>query len=317
MKPILVIGSLNMDLVVQAERAPAAGETLPARGFQTIPGGKGANQAVAAARFAVGAAGLPPSGVLRDVRMLGRVGADAFGEQLIAGLAAEGVDTRAIRRLEGVSSGVALIVVEQGGENRILIVAGANGRLLPEDVDGLESEIRQAGLVVMQFEVPLPTVERALARANAADVPVLLNPAPARPVSPEFLARADGLVLNEVEAAAFSGLPVSDAPSAQAAARRLLAGRTRLVVVTLGAKGALAVTPAESLSMPAFPVQVVDTTAAGDSFIGALAVSLVEGAPLAECLRRACAAGALAVTRLGAQSSIPTRAEVEAFLRPR
>ncbi len=309
MKPILVIGSLNMDLVVQTGRAPAPGETLPARSFQTIPGGKGANQAVAAARLSAAAAG--------GVRMLGRVGADAFGGQLIAGLAAEGIDTRAVRRLEGISSGVALIIVEEGGENRILIVAGANGQLLPADVDALEGEIRAAGMVVMQFEVPLPTVECALALANAAGVLVLLNPAPVYPVPPDFLARADILVVNEVEAAALSGLPVQDEESAQAAARQLLRGRTRLVVVTLGAKGALAVTPAESLSMPAFPVRVVDTTAAGDSFIGALAVGLAEGAGLAECLRRACAAGALAVTRLGAQSSIPTRAEVDTFLRPR
>ena len=304
MRPIIVIGSLNMDLVVQAERTPLAGETLAARTFTTIPGGKGANQAVAAARLASGGA----------VRMVGRVGEDAFGAQLTHNLAAEGIDTAEVRQLPGVSTGVALIIVEPSGENRILIVAGANGQLPPADIAALDGLIASAGLVLLQFEVPMPTVERAIQAANAHNVPVLLNPAPAYPLPAAALAGVDILVLNEVEAQMLTGLPVSDEHSALNAARRLLAGRTRLVVVTLGTKGALALAPDAALHVPAFAVQAVDSTAAGDAFIGALAAMLNDGKGLEESVTFASAAGALAVTRVGAQSSIPNRQEVNTFL---
>ena len=307
MRPIVVIGSLNMDLVVQAERTPLAGETLAARHFATIPGGKGANQAVAAARLARSAAG----GV---VCMVGRVGADAFGAQMLQNLTAEGIDTAEVRQLPGVSTGVALIIVEPSGENRILIVPGANGMLAPGDIAALDGLIASAGLVLLQFEVPMPTVERAIQAANAHNVPVLLNPAPAYPLPAAALAGVDILVLNEVEAQMLAGLPVSDEHSALGAARRLLAGRTRLVVVTLGARGALALAPDAALHVPAFPVQAVDTTAAGDAFIGALAAMLNDGKGLEESVTFASAAGALAVTRVGAQSSIPNRQEVNTFL---
>ena len=307
MRPIVVIGSLNMDLVVQAERTPLAGKTLAARHFATIPGGKGANQAVAAARLARSNAG----GV---VCMVGRVGADAFGAQMLQNLAAEGIDTAEVRQLPGVSTGVALIIVEPSGENRILIVPGANGLLAPGDIAALDGLIASAGLVLLQFEVPMHTVERAIQAANAHNVPVLLNPAPAYPLPAAALAGVDILVLNEVEAQMLAGLPVSDEHSALGAARRLLAGHTRLVVVTLGARGALALAPDAALHVPAFPVQAVDSTAAGDAFIGALAAMLNDGKGLEESVTFASAAGALAVTRVGAQSSIPNRQEVNTFL---
>ena len=302
MRSIVVIGSLNMDLVVQTQKAPAAGETRAASAFTTIPGGKGANQALAAARLG------------GQVAMVGRVGEDTFGAQLINGLTAEGIDASQVRRLPGVSSGVALIVVEASGENRILIVPGANGQLTPADVEDVSELISQAGCLVLQFEIPLPTVQHAIQKANQHNVPVLLNPAPAYPLAAEWLERVDTLVLNEVESGMLTGLEVHDPHSAAAAARQLLRGRTRLVAVTLGAQGAVAVTPRAALHIPAFQVKVVDTTAAGDSFIGALAVALVRGDDLPASLAYASAAGALAVTRIGAQSSIPTQAEVNEFL---
>lgn len=302
------MGSLNMDLVVQTPKVPAAGETLAAQSFQTIPGGKGANQALAAARLSAQGG---------QVRLVGRVGADGFGAQLRQNLSAEGVDVTDVRPLEGVSTGVALIIVEPSGQNRILIVPGANGQLAPQDVEALEGLIASAGILVLQFEIPILTVERAIQLANAAGVPVLLNPAPAYPVSPDLLAGVDILVINEVEGGLLSGVPISGVGQAQAAGQKLLRGRTRLVVVTLGEKGAVAVTPQGAQYIPAFAVQAVDTTAAGDTFIGGLAVSLLQEQALPHCLAFASAAAALAVTRVGAQSSIPCLAEVEAFLRAR
>lgn len=309
MRPILVVGSLNMDLVVQTSKAPAAGETLAARSFHNIPGGKGANQAVAVARL-INSTRSDGS----QVRMVGRVGEDAFGEQLIKCLATEGIDTSEVRYVPDVSTGVAIIIVEQSGENRILIVAGANGVLKPQDIDAISGWIQQAGLVVLQFEIPMETVERAIQLANAHNVPVLLNPAPAYPAPAELLARVDTLVVNEVECSMLSGFPVSNPASAAIAGHRLLAGRTRLVVVTLGSIGAVAITPGTAIHVPAFPVKAVDTTAAGDSFIGALAVSLIQSKDLVQSITFASAAGALAVTRIGAQSSIPHIGEVEEFL---
>lgn len=309
MRPIIVIGSLNMDLVIQAQRAPQAGETIAAQAFTTIPGGKGANQAVAAARLSNGSKGSS------KVRMVGRVGSDGFGAQMVHNLEGEGIDITQVQQLPGISTGVALIIVEQSGENRIMIVPGANGLLTARDIENLEKLIASAGLVLLQFEIPLEAVIRSIQIAHAHGVPVLLNPAPAYPFAAEHLAQVDILVLNEVEAQMLTRLPVSDELSALEAARSLLTGHTRLVVVTLGTKGALALAPDEAWYLPAFPVRAVDSTAAGDTFIGAFAVMLSEKKSLEKCLAFASAAGALAVTQVGAQSSIPTRLAVENFLR--
>ena len=302
MSDILVIGSLNMDLVVRAERMPARGETLPGLDFHTIPGGKGANQAAAAARLG------------GRVAMLGCVGADAFGEQLLENLQGLGVDIGAVRRVAGVSSGVAAILVDGGGDNRILVVAGANGRVSEEDIRVADDRMRQARLVVMQLEIPLESVLAAARSARSVGAPVLLNPAPARELPEELLGLVDTLVVNEVEAAALSGLPVGSIEQGFAAARALLRRGARQVALTLGAQGALVCSAQVTAHVPGFAVQVVDTTAAGDAFIGGLAVALLEGKPLERAARFANAAGALACTRLGAQSSLPARDEVMALL---
>lgn len=307
MNPIIVIGSLNMDLVVQTLKFPRAGETVAAASFQTTPGGKGANQAIAAARLSSGA----------QVFMVGQVGEDAFGMQLINNLTAEHINTAEIRRLPKVSTGVAVILVEPNGENRILIIPGANGMLSPEAIDTASDLIGQASLLVMQFEIPLETIERAIHLANARGVPVLFNPAPANSIPDELLGLVDYLVLNEIESEMLTGLPVSDEFSARAAGQRLLNGRTQLVVITLGSMGAVALTPDSAVYVPAYEVHAVDTTAAGDAFIGALAASLIQHKGLEESVMFASAAGALAVTRVGAQSSIPMLDEVMAFLEKR
>ena len=291
-----------MDLVVQAKRAPEAGETLSAGGFQTIPGGKGANQAVAASRLG------------GQVQMLGCVGADGFGAQLSANLERENVDTTLIRRLPDVSSGVALIIVEESGENRILIVPGANGQVAGDDVAAAARAIGQAGLLVTQFEIPLPTVQFAIQLARQQGVPVLLNPAPAYPVPNHFLQQVDYLVLNETEGETMSGLAITSAADARQAGERLLKAGAGCAIITLGAGGAVAVAPGKAFHVPAFPVKAVDTTAAGDAFIGALAVSIIQNTRLEESIRFASAAGALAVTRLGAQTSLPTLDEVRNYL---
>jgi len=295
---VVVIGSVNMDLVARSPRLPVPGETVSGSEFATIPGGKGANQAVAASRLGAGTA------------MIGCVGEDAFGESLRGGLELDGIDCSGLRVIPGVSSGVALIVVDQGGRNGIVIVAGANGRLEPADIDANEPLLAAARIAVMQLEVPLPTVAHAAARARALSKLVVLNPAPAQPLPRELIASVDYLVPNEIEAAALTGVPVDSVEAAMAAGTRLRGGGARNVLVTLGARGVVAVTASGARHHPAPEVKAVDTTAAGDTFIGGLCAALVESRPLDAAIRFAQAAAALSVTRFGAQPSIPRRAEV-------
>jgi ribokinase len=295
---VLVVGSLNMDLVARAPRLPSPGETIAGHGFATVPGGKGANQAVASARLGARTA------------MIGCVGDDAFGERLRAGLEADGIDCAGVRRVPGASSGVAVIVVDDGGQNGIVVVPGANGLLVPADVDARAEDLAAAGAVALQLDVPLATVEHTARRARALGRTVVLNPAPVRPLPPGLLANADILVPNELEVAALVGAPVRTVEDAIAAGRRLRADGAGTVLVTLGAAGVVEVGPGEARHHAAPRVEAVDTTAAGDTFIGGLCAALVRGRPLADAIAFAQAAAAISVTRAGAQPSIPFLREV-------
>ncbi len=301
MAHIIVVGSLNMDLVVRVERMPHPGETVPGRDFQTIPGGKGANQAAAAALLG------------SSVAMVGRVGNDAFGPRLVENLKRKGVNTEHVQLDDRAATGTAMITVDETGQNSIVIASGANGCLVREDIDGLDSLFRQARFLLLQFEVPLDTVQYAMDKAHRHGVQVVLNPAPARPVPPQFLSGVDYLIPNESEASLLSGVQVRDTASAEEAARRLLSYGVPVVILTLGENGALLASGPELLHVPARRVAAVDTTAAGDAFIGGLAAALVGGYALQDAVRYATCAGTLAVTRFGAQTSLPRAGEVEAL----
>ncbi|MBT2471847.1 ribokinase [Streptomyces sp. ISL-66] len=294
MTAIAVLGSTNMDLVAYVPKAPRLGETVTGRALRTAPGGKGANQAVAAARAGA------------EVVMIGAVGADEFGVRLRSALAAAGVDTAALRTVEG-ASGTAHITVDDEGGNSIIVIPGANAQ-----VTGLEpgdaARIGAAGALLLQLELPLEAVLAGALAARARGVRTILTPAPAQHLPAELLAATDLLVPNEHEAAALTGL--TDPHRAAAA----LLHDVPEVVVTLGAAGALyAARGREPLTVPAPHVRAVDTTAAGDTFVGALAVALGEGRPVAAALRWASAAAALSVQHPGAQDSMPARAEIDAF----
>jgi len=303
--PITVAGSLNMDFVVQVERLPQPGETVLGGGFVTIPGGKGANQACAAGRLG------------GRVRMLGRVGDDVFGRQLVESLAGAGVDTKAVRASEGTPSGVALIFVELGGQNQIVVASGANGLLSPEDV---ARDLGEAGgFLLLQLETPLETIERAAALASERGMTLILDPAPARPLPEALLGRVSVLTPNESEALVLldrrgSSVSLADAPEV---AQALLKRGPRAVILKLGVQGAYLQDASGGRHFPGFEVNAVDATAAGDTFGGALGVALAEGRPIDEAIRFANAAAALSVTRLGAQASMPERRDVEALLASR
>lgn len=302
MNRIVVFGSLNMDLVVRAPRLPVPGETVRGHTFFTAPGGKGANQAVAAARL-----GAPTV-------MVGRVGGDPFGTDLLENLQAAGVDVAGVLVDRRTHSGVAVIVVDDRGQNQIVIAAGANGRVESADVERLRPFLDGAALLLLQLEVPLPAVVEAARAAQHVDVPVMLDPAPASADLPDELYRlTDYLTPNEVEAAHLVGFPLDSEEAIAEAARRLRQRGASTVIIKLGARGAYCASDSETFFVPAFPVKAVDTVAAGDAFNGGLAVALAEGRPLHEAIRWAAAVGALSVTREGAQPSMPTRAEVEAF----
>lgn len=297
---IVVVGSLNMDLVVRSPRHPQPGETLLGTEFHTFPGGKGANQAVAAARLG------------GQVKLIGRVGADAFGAALLQTLSQDGVDTRHVEPLKEAPTGVALITVDDAGQNTIVVVPGANGELSPPDLLAAESAFEGASVVVMQLEVPVLTVTYAADLARRHGARVVLNPAPAQPLSAALLRQVDALIPNQSEAALLTGCAL-----AGDAARRLLASGVRSVIVTLGEDGVLIAEGETATHLPAHRVSVVDTTAAGDAFVGAFAVALAEGRTVREAAAWGTAAGALAVTRAGAQPSLPARAELEQFVGAR
>ncbi|KVQ00617.1 ribokinase [Burkholderia ubonensis] len=297
---VTVIGSLNMDLVVRAPRLPLPGETLAGHAFAQAAGGKGGNQAVAAARLGA------------QVAMIGCVGADAHGAALRAGLEAEGIDCAGLATSATASTGVALIVVDDASQNAIVIVAGGNGEVTPDTIAHHDAAIAAANVLICQLETPADAVFAALSAGRKLGRTVVLNPAPAiAPLPAGWLPLVDYLIPNEVEAAALTGLPIRDPADAEAAARALQAGGARNVLVTLGARGVLALTAdGAARHYPASAVQAVDTTAAGDTFIGGFAARLAAGADVDAAIRFAQRAAALSVTRAGAQPSIPTLAEL-------
>ena len=299
---IVVVGSSNTDMVIRLDRIPRPGETVLGGEFVTAAGGKGANQAVGAAR----AGG--------DVAFIARVGQDMLGEQAIAGFIRDGININHVSRDKAAPSGVALIFVGKNGENSIAVAGGANERLSPADVRKAKSVIAAATVVVLQLEIPLPTVELAARLAAAAGAIVILNPAPARPLPDSLLRHISILTPNESEAELLTGIKVNN-DSAAAKAAAVLQGRgVRTVILTLGARGAFIAHGGKMERVPGFKVKAVDTTAAGDIFNGALAVALAEDQPLKQALRFANAAAALSVTRAGAQPSAPLRREIERFL---
>lgn len=300
---IVVIGSLNMDMVVRTNRSPDAGETLIGQAFALSPGGKGANQAVAAARLGA------------EVSMIGRVGKDTFGSEMLEIIRNEGIHIEHISVSEHEATGVASIVIEEDGENRIIVVPGANIELTVEDIQALEAVISQAKIIVLQLEMDLAMSEQAIAIAHRKGIPVILNPAPARVLKDEMLAQVSYLTPNETEAGILSGMTVDSAETAEQAARILLQKGVQNVIVTLGSKGALIVNAEGAKAVPGFPVKAVDTVAAGDSFNGALAQQLVLGKTLEEAVSFANAVGALAVGKEGAIPSLPQLSKVEQFLK--
>jgi len=297
-KPIVVVGSVTMDLVTSTPRIPAIGQTLIGTGFRTTPGGKGANQAVAAARL-----GYP-------VAMVARVGADSYGPALIENLQHSGVDTGAIRAVEG-SSGLAPMFVAETGENSIVVVPGANGKMDRAVVDTNAALIRSAGMVLCQLEIPMDTLAYTLDFCAEAGVPVMLDPAPAAQLPDSALGHVAWFTPNESEAAFY----VDDGAGVEETAHRLLARGICNVVLKRGAEGAyVALASGEAGWVPPFKVQAIDTVAAGDCFNGAFAVGLLEGRDPLAAARFANAAAAICVTRRGAQASMPMRAEVDKFL---
>ncbi len=301
MQNIVVLGSINMDLVVRTERAPLAGETLSGTAFLTVPGGKGANQAVAIARMG------------SQVSFIGRVGNDSFGEELKGKLKQNGVNVEHVALDQQTTTGVALIIVEANGENRIVIIPAANGRVAPQDVDQAVTLLKKSHVLVVQLEIPLESVAYGMQQAKALGLKVALNPAPAKLLPDALLQQVDFLILNETETNLLIGLTVEDVPSARKAADHLHRKTGGDVILTLGSKGSVAVGAQGAWFMPAFKITAIDTTAAGDAFIGAF-ISAYQGS-LPEAVLVGNAAGALACTKLGAQPSLPSAAEVQTFMQ--
>ncbi|MFC4046969.1 ribokinase [Dactylosporangium siamense] len=301
MTRVVVVGSANLDLGVAVPHLPAPGETVLGDDVAARPGGKGSNQAVAARRLGV------------ETRFFAAIGDDRFGDDVRAALAAEGVPLDHLTTVEGVATGVALIVVDPEGENTIVVAPGANARLADGALAGLPAALDQGTVLVLQLEIPPATCLAAARHGRAAGARVLLNAAPLPDPVPAdmtvLLREVDVLVVNEGEALRLSG-STADWPTLAAALRGL---GPDAVVITLGAQGAVHADATGTATHPAYPVDAVDTTGAGDSFVGALAAALAEGLPLAEAVRRGCAAGALATTRMGAQSALPTRPELDSF----
>lgn len=302
LKHILVIGSSNTDMVIKTHNLPRPGETVLGGNFFMLQGGKGANQAVAVARLG------------GNTSFLCKVGSDAFGDASLAAYAQEGIDISHALRDEVAASGVALITVDDAAENCIVVAPGANAKLTVEDINSAESLIASSEVVLMQMEIPMDAIAKATEIAAYHNVKVVLNPAPAAPIPEELLSKVYLLTPNRTEAESLTGIAVTDIESAKLAADALTAKGVEVVVITLGADGALIKEGGEYYHIPSERVEAVDTTAAGDTFNGALCVALVEGKSLTEAVTFASKASAIAVTRMGAQASVPTRAEVDALM---
>ena len=303
---VVVFGSINLDLVARSPRIPVPSETLTGYSFASVPGGKGANQAVAVARLSV------------PTQMVGRVGGDAFGQDLLKGLQASGVNCDRIQIDRSTHSGVALITVDDASENSIVVIPGANGKVDQSDIDRLQAVLSDRPtpqVLLLQLEIPLPMVISAAQVARSAGVTVILDPAPARSDLPSDLyPLIDILTPNQVEAGQLTGLPVSDFESATQAAIVLQRRGVKTVIVKLGKQGALCHSETETFQIPSFPVQAIDTVAAGDAFNGGLAAAIAIGMPFRQATTQAAAVAALAVTKAGAQPSLPTKAELAEFL---
>ena len=297
MNSVIVAGSLNIDHVVRAPRHPEVGETILGSDFRTFFGGKGANQAVAASRC-----GAP-------VTMIGRVGADALGDAILQNLNQEGIELAYVQRDSDAATGIAQIVVDDAGHNTIVVAPGANGRVTALDMRMAEAAFTPGGLLVIQLEIPLEAVEAAIQMAVEHKMTIVLNPAPAQPLRPVLLRQVDILILNQSELRLLCGEDES-----QAAIRRLQEWGCRTIVVTLGEQGALLVQGQTQIHMEAYRVKAVDSVGAGDAFVGAFAASLAAGKSTLEAAQAGNAAGALAVTKHGAQSSLPYSEEIELLL---
>jgi ribokinase len=297
-KPIVVVGSVTMDMVTLTPRIPRTGETVIGTGFGTTPGGKGANQAVAAVRLSY------------PTLMAGNVGSDVYGPALLENLARSGVETKAMEKVDG-PSGLAPIFLSEAGDNAIVVVPGANGKVDPAFVDRHAALIRSAGIVLCQLELPINTVSYVIALCAEANVPVMLDPAPAAPLPESIWSQVAWFTPNETEAAFYLG----DALQTEDGAKRLLARGLKGVILKRGSEGSyVAVAGGKATWVPAFKVEAIDTVGAGDCFNGAFAVALLEDKDPWEAARFASAAAAISVTRHGAQASMPSRAEVDAFL---
>ena len=302
---VVVVGSLNMDLVTRTKRLPSPGETIFGQSLATVHGGKGANQAVAAARLGA------------QVAMVGCVGSDVYGEQLRAGLLAEQIDCRGVRATEQGASGVALIVVDAHSQNTIVVVPGANGALSPRDISACDDLMQKAKVVVCQLEVPRDTVDYVLQRGRELNKVVILNPAPVDgPLPVAWYAAIDYLIPNESEASVLSGMAVTSLETAERAGRRLIELGVRNIIITLGSQGALSVSAQRVKHFSAPKVTAIDATAAGDTFVGAFSAALAAGKHEDEAIGFAQVAAALSVTRAGAQPSIPQLYDVLEFFAP-
>lgn len=304
-KKIVVVGSFVADLAFRAARLPVWGETLMGSGFAFGPGGKGSNQAVAAARAGA------------SVQMISRLGEDAFGRLARETWSADGIDASLVESCAAATGAAAILVDDIRGENAILVVPGACFTLSAEHLDHAASEIRHAGVLLTQLELPLETVEHGLRLAHAAGVVTILNPAPAQALSDELLELVDFLIPNETEAALLTGVPVEGVPGAQAAARKLIDRGARCVIVTMGAQGALVCERGSAAGVLVKAVDagtVVDTTGAGDAFCGGFAAALSEGPSVIEAAKFGCATAGISVTRHGTAASMPSRPEIDALM---
>lgn len=302
MNKIVVIGSSNVDLLMKMDHLPEKGETVTDAVFMQVYGGKGANQAVAAAR----AGG--------NVAFVNCVGEDAYTPQMVQNYKNDGIDTRFVFQEKDIASGHALIMIGGEGMNYLSVAPGANYKLTPQKIDEAMPIIGEAAMIVMQYEIPEETIKYIIDLANHKNIPVLWNCAPARAFDLSYIPKINILVLNEIEAGFLAEMTVETEAEAEKAAQKLVDSGVEKVIITLGSKGAFVVTKTEKVSVPAFKVEAVDTTAAGDTFCGAFAVALVEGKSLKEALQFASAAAAISVTRMGAQPSAPTRMEIDSFL---